>query len=343
METRRPQHAAWSDSLVPTAARLLVVAVLVEFLLLRVLNRVTGQFPAWAREQVSVDLVLLGTLAYNFAYILGALLLAAAGHRLLRDSDPLGYALVLWIPVLVAAHLLGSSWAGAVVAADLYAAALLAFFLVRALRAWARSVRATVPGKWPAWVFAFGPPGFIALVFAAYASSLYLRTGDALAALGPSLPGRADVYRIGEGFALAGAIVAPLAVRARPRARALLVPGLAVGLLAIASVARPDLLPLIGFWSLGFQIVLPMGLYLVGLGAFLLAVLGAKGSRQPYLFQGLLLVFLGGRLLADFYFVQLAVVALLFLSMGERLPVDARSTDPSEAPARAESAEVRAG
>src|SRR3990172_1783713 len=80
LETQPPRPVAWSDSLLPAATRLLVLAVAAEFLVLRILNRMTGSFPAWAREQVAVDLVLVGTVAYNFAYLLSILVLAAVGH-----------------------------------------------------------------------------------------------------------------------------------------------------------------------------------------------------------------------------------------------------------------------
>lgn len=321
METQPPRPVAWSDSLLPAATRLLVLAVAAEFLVLRILNRMTGSFPAWAREQVAVDLVLVGTVAYNFAYLLSILVLAAVGHLLLRRSEPLGYAVVLWIPVLVAAHLLGASSPSVVVAADLFAGSLMAWLVMRGVRRErTTSSSPATPRPQPLGTVRVARVAFPVLVLAAYLASLYLRAGDALATLGADAPARAEAYRIGETFALAAALVAPALVVRRVAWRDLVLPGAVVGVLVTVSVARPDLIPLIGYWSLGFQVVLPFPVYLVAVGTFLYALGVARGFGRVHLANGLLVLFLAGRLLADFYFIELALVALVLLTLGDALP-----------------------
>ncbi|MGQ0797617.1 MAG: hypothetical protein ACT4OI_07135 [Methanobacteriota archaeon] len=338
METKPPRPAAWSDSLLPAATRFLVLAVAAEFLILRILNRMTGSFPAWAREQVAVDLVLVGTVAYNLGYLLSILVLAAVGDVLLRRSDRLGYAIVLWIPVLVAVHLLGASAPPIVVAADLFAAVLMAWLVLRDVRRQrTRPWAAATPRRHAVVAVHLARVAFPVLVLAAYAASLYLRAGDALATLGANGPARAEVYRIGETFAVAAAFVAPTLAGRRVAWRDLVVPIAAVGTLAALSAARPDILPLIGYWSLGFQVVLPFPVYLVAVGAFLYALVAAKGSGRVHVANGLLVLFLAGRLLADFYFIELALVALVLLTLGDALPSAAplapsTGTDPRREP-----------
>jgi hypothetical protein len=326
---------------VPSAARWLVVAVAAEFVILRIVNRVTGLFPAWVREGLAVDLVLLGTFAYNVAFAISAVLLAFVGAILVRRSDLLGYAILLWLPLLFVAQSLGPLEPAVIVAADLYAASILAWLVLRSTReTW--SERAPVGPTRREAISVTLRFAFPVLVLAAYLGALYLRAGDALATRGLDLPGRPDAYRAAEGFALAAALVAPAWAVTKVIPRRLVLPGLAVGVLAAVTLRRPDLLPLIGFWSLGFQIVLPFGVYLVALGTFVYALVEARASRRAYLVYGLLLVFLGGRLLADYYFLELALVAVAFLSLERGLPTEAPAESDSGAPCTDRVGETRA-
>lgn len=322
MERSSSRSADWPTDLVPRAGRLLVVLVAAEFLLLRVLNRLSGALPEGLRGTAGSGFAFLGTAAYDAAFLLSVLLVALVARILMRSAVHLAALAFTWVAALAAVSLLGPASPGTIVLADLVAVGLLVLVAVRGLRA-GIGLGAGAPLRLfgravdPRVTFRF----FLGAVLAADLASFYLRIGDALANLGWSPPGRTEAFVAGEALALLAAYFAALAFVRRPRRWNVFLPAVAVLLLAGYARARPDLLPLVAFWSLGFRMDLFFPLYLGAVAAFMFAVVNAwRGlGASRYGLWGLLLLGLNGRLLADLYSVQIAVVSLLFLALGSEL------------------------
>ena len=314
--------AAWSRSALPVAAKALVALVAVEFLLLRVVNRMSGAFPPWMRGDVTSDLVLVGTFAYNGAYLLGLLLIGLVAVLLLWRDLALSLLLLVLVPAVFAAQAFGGGSPAVVALAGILAGAAMIAVVLRIVRHPGPEPRSPADRRLP---FLGSRSAFVLFVLAALGTgivAIYAHAGDALANVGVSPPGRAEAYSAGEVFAVLAAFLAFAAFWARPGPRN-------VGLAASGAAAftapvffRPELIPLIAYWSTGFRLDLPFPLYVAALAAFLYAIGTLWGSPQgnPYGLYALVLLGLAGRQLADFYAVLIVLVALVFLTMGYALP-----------------------
>lgn len=328
--------AASPDDFLPRASRALVALVAAEFLLLRLLNRMSGALPAALREPAATALTVGGTIAYDAAFLVAILVAFLVARVLWREDRPLSVLAVLWGSTALAIGIGNPAWPGALVLADVVAAGLLIAVVARALMS--RPARFSAPG--PGFAGRFLGSGlafslFLATALAAYVASLYLRVGDAVAVLGAALPARPEAYAAGEGLALLAAYLAALAFWRHPGRWSLLIPALAVVGVMVLAWRRADLLPLLAYWSFGFRMDLFFPLYLGALAAFSFALVNAWVARdQPrYLVYALLLLGLSGRLLADLYSVSIAVAAIAFLSLARRLPEAVSRPAESRAPA----------
>ena len=295
---------------------LLTAAALVEFLLLRVVNRATGHLPG-GLQAVASGLVFAGTGAYNLAYLSAAVLLGILGWLLRGQDRILSSLLIAWVASLFAAQALGSTLVASKVGAVSVAGVLLVYFLFRSLRT--RIVRV------PSALGRFAPSvgrAFPILIVAVFLSALFLHAGDALSASGLGVPARVEVFAAAEVLGIAAAFLAPLYIGGPVRRASLVTAALAVGVLAVPLAVRPDIVPLISFWSLGFQMSLPMPLYVGAASCLAYALAQAYQDRRGtgYLVHGLLLALLAGRMLADLYLVQLALVGVLFLTISKPFP-----------------------
>jgi len=332
--------AAWSRSALPVAAKALVVLAIVEFVLLRVVNRMSGAFPAWMRGEVSSDLVLAGSFAYNGAYLLSLVLIVLVAILVWARDAPFATLLLMWAPAVLLAQAFASGSVAVVALAGLVGAAVLVATVVRALR----DSPAAFPGPGPARRVPFlgsrlAFRAFLVLVLGTFLAGLYLHVGDAFANLGGSPPARTEVYAAGEILGVLAAVVASLAFWRPPNRWNLGLAASGVLIVAAPAIARPELLPLIGYWSVGFRVDLFFPLYLIAAGAFLFAVANVwrSGPRSRYLLYGLVLILLAGRQLPDFYAVQLAVSGLLFLGITHELPTGAPARPSRGDPAGAAS------
>ena len=284
-------------------AVVLVAATAAEFLLLRVLNRAADRV-----RDLAGAFVVGGTLAMNLALLTAfVLLLAVAAYLWVKDRI---------VSVLLVAQALSAIVAlvsGGVLATAL-ASGLLAAAVLVVLGA--RAVRGCTPSPGTRWRWALGPAPLLLLVLGAFLAGLYLHLGDAAGTVGLGPPGRVEVFALGEALAVGAALAAAVAFRAKPDAWNVGVPT-AVVLVALApTLLRPDLAPLIAFWSLGFQMSLPLPLYFAALWALVFAIVNAaRHGVSPAAAYGLVLVALAGRMLNDLYSVEIAVAGVLFLSL----------------------------
>jgi len=319
---RASRDAGWLDELLPVAGTLVVGLATVEFLLLRLLNRVSGTFPVWMRGEAAQDIVLAGTFAYNGAFLLSAFLVLAVGWRLAPKEPAIAGPLLAWVPALLAAQVLGRSDPAAILLAGLVALACLLAPIGRHL--------ARRPGRWrvrspSGHVFVGSGLAFSLFLLAAagtFLAAMYFQLGNVLANLAVGPPGRPEVYAAGEGLGLTTAVLAAAAFPGRPNRWNVGIPAVAGILVGAWFLVRPELPPLVAYWSIGFQVSLPVPLYLAALVALLYALANAwsMSMRPRTLGYGLLLLALAGRQLADLYLVQLAIVSLMFLAMPEAVP-----------------------
>lgn len=308
----------------------LLVAGAVEFVLLRIVNRVAGHLPGGAQALVGGNLVLAGTAAYNLAYLAGALALAICAWLLWRRDAVLALLLAAWVPALAAAQILDASSAPGIVFADLVAVAVLVLLATRSLRA-PVVPPATLASPRLRRALGYGARAFPLAVAATFLSALYLHVGDALAPAGLGWPARVEVFAVAEAWGVAAALLAPLAVGLRRDWATIATASAAALVVGVWAVVRPAILPLVAFWSLGFQMTLPWPLYIAGVAAMAYALGTAFRARREtgLLFAGLLLVVLAGRMLADLYLVQMAVVGFLFLTTPRPLAASVATTSPA--------------
>lgn len=325
-----PRGAAWPAEVLPAATRALALAATTEFLLLRVVSRMSGSLSSPAGRAVAGDLVLVGAVAYNMALLLSLAVLVLAAHALVRRSPRTSSVLVLGVAGVLAALLLGPIVPAAALVGDLAAVAALAWLLASRLRELA-TLRAGASREILLRVL------FPTLVLGTFLAAFYLHAGGILATLGLGPPGRTDVYRVGEVLAVTAAFAAPWTLSSA-RDRGPLLVGLASGGASLAVlVLRPEIAALASFWSVGFRLDLPALVYAGAAGSYAAALAGAVRVRrvQPYVLAGLVLVALAGRMLTDFYFVALALAGFAFLTVGEGLPAPTpgrRSPAPAERP-----------
>ena len=314
-----PRGAAWPAEVLPAVTRALVLAATTEFLLLRVVSRMSGSLSSPAGRAVAGDLVLLGTVAYNAALLLSLAVLVLAARALVPLSPRTSAVLALASAGVIAALLVGPMVPVAVLVGDAAAVAALVWLMATHLRDIApRRARAAMREAIPRILFP-------SLVVGTFLAAFYLHTGDLLATFGLGPPARTDVYRLGEALAVSAALTAPWVVPLA-RTRAALSVGLAVGAAALAVLfLRPEIAALAAFWSVGFRLDLPAVVYAAAAGSYGATLFGAARMRGtlPYLLAGLALVALAGRMLIDFYFVALALAGFTFLTIGGRLPAPA--------------------
>lgn len=313
--------AAWSRSALPVAAQALVALAIAEFVLLRLVNRMSGAFPAWAHGELSADLALAGVFAYNAAYLLSIVFVVLVALHTWSRSLPYATLLLISGAAVLGAQAFGSGSVGVVAVAGLLGAAVLVATVVRAMRdapdaAPRPAMRIPLLGSRHAMRI------LLALVLGTFLAGLYLHLGDAFANLGVSPPARAEVYVAGEVLGILAAIVAAVVFWRAPDRWNVGLAAAGVLLLALPAILRPEILPLIAYWSFGFRMDLVFPLYLAATGAILFALANAWRSGGPsrYLGYGLLLVVLAGRQIPDFYSVQLAVSGLILLGLAHELP-----------------------
>ena len=238
------RSAASAAELLPWATGGLVTAVVAEFLLLRVVNRMADRVPG-LRGDAGLGVLFAGTAAMNLALLLGMGFLAAVAVILWERSR------VLAALALAAAVTLGL--------AQLSGAAILVLLAVVAVAV----LLATVGGQAVLRALREGRKGlpqaaFLALTLGTFLAAAYLRAGDHAAALGGGPPARTGLYGAGEVLAVLTAIAAAVAFRAPVSRWNLLIPAGTVAVAAVAFSLRPELVPLIAFWSVGFQMSLPI-------------------------------------------------------------------------------------
>lgn len=313
MGTRKLRPAARPADAFRLTAGVLLVAVVVEFVLLRVVNRATGHLSTSVRDLIE-GLALAGFAAYYVVLFLSMLLMLLAAWIRWRHDPRLSVLLVAWTIIAIGALIAGPTLATFVLLASLTFATT-AFLVLRRVRS-PLSADETSPASPWRHLLRFGSWSFPVLLLSTYASVLILQLSR-LAPLPSGLeePGIA-AYGLGEVFAIGAALVAPFYVAVRPR-RGALVFAIGVGVLAsLVLLYRPDILALAAFWSVGLQMYLAVPVYAVAAAALAYAL--ASSFRNPktgYLFHGLLLVALAGRMLNDAYAVQLAMVAALLVLM----------------------------
>lgn len=318
----RSRGAAWPADLLSTLTWVLLASVGAEFVLLRILNRMADRFPPGVRGQIAEDLVFAGTVAYNLAFLFAVVLVAVVAHTLWDRHRAVALLLFLWIVVLVVVPVAGPGVAPVLAASGLFAAAIMVALVVRgvALHDAIETANRRSPGL-RSIALRIRRPVFLVLVLGTYLAALYLRAGDALATIGAGPPARPQVYGAAEVLPLAAAFAAVSVFAGRPTLKTVAAATVTVLVVSVPAVLRPDILPLIAFWSVGFQLHLPLPLYLAGLWCYVFALVHAaeRDRGSGYALAGLLLVALGGRLLADYYAIQLAIVALLFLTLDREL------------------------
>lgn len=315
----------WAENL-PVLAKLLTFSVLVEFVILRGVNRMTHLFPGWMKGTFTTVILFTGNWAYDLAFIASALVGLFVAYLLFPREKVLALLIFIWFIALMGARFIWPEYGSLVLARSLMAALLIIFLMLRKIhrlilaRNGGGEGEATLTGRYSKWR-GKGVYPFFLLVLLAFLSSIYLHAGNSLSNLGWSLPRRAGVYGLGEVFAVAAAYLTPLAFWVGPRARDLVPPTLAAVVLSLFFFFRPDILPLMTMWSLGFQLYLPLPVYLGAIWCFVFALVLLFRDRLHgrYLIPGLLLVGLAGRMLNDLYLLQMALAGALFLTLAPDL------------------------
>ncbi len=312
----------WLADLLPTTVKIVVASAVLEFLLLRVLNRMSDRYPDWMRGALSDGVFFGGIVAFNLAFIASILVVLAIASLMWERGRGLSLLLLMWIPMLLGAQILGSGATGMIVLSGVLVSLILFTAITRRVRlSWGErgpsAQSSEARGKW----LHLAMPVFLAFLLATYLTAFYLHTGDAMANLGIDPPSRAVVYAAGEATALGAALLAPLAFWRRPEMKVVLLPTAAALAFAAFALSRPDILPLITFWSMGFQLHLSLPLYVVAIWCYVFAAANlTKGvGWGSYILPGLLLIALGGRMLNDFYLIQMALVGVLALTLDDDL------------------------
>lgn len=312
----------WLAELLPVVVLVLILSALVEFFLLRILNRMGNMLPAWMTGDVMAGLVFIGNIGGNVALLTGVLAIIALAGVFWGKKMFLSIVMILWIPILVGVQIVGSGVSAAVILGVFMAAFMMGALIGIGIIAQIRRVR--VGGSSPDLMHRLvqvSPIVLLIFVLFTYLGAFYLHIGDTLANLGWGPPNRADVYGAVEWFAVGAAFLAPVAFWRRFEAKNLILPTVGAMIITAFALARPDILPLASIWSIGFRLNLPLPLYIGALWCFLFSLVNlfAEEDRGGYLVPGLLLLFLSGRMLNDFYVIHLAVLSIVFLSLTDEL------------------------
>lgn len=312
----------WSADLLPITTKILIFSVVFEFIILRLLNRMADMFPPWMKGDVTEIIMFLGYVAYNLAFILSILVLFLIANIFWHKKRFLSIFLFTWLPILIGIQILGlavSSGLSPMIVFGLLMAAVIMIIPVvnyvfrRFARYYFGLSKKTLKNK----LKDLSLPFLFIFVISTYLIAYYHHMGNALASMGYDLPNRGSIYRIGEGCALIAAFLAPVAFWRGFRIMNLIPPTIGVLTFAAFALSRPDIVPLVTMWSLGYQLHLFLPLYIIALWCFLFALVNLFRSkdRGSYLVAGLILIFLSGRMLNDFYLIQMAIVGVIFLSL----------------------------
>ena len=311
MGTRMSRGAARPADVFPVVAKVLLIAALVEFVLLRVVNRATGHLSPSFRELMG-GLALAGITAYYVVLSLSALLILIAAWNRWRADFRLSVLLVAWTLITFGALIAGPSLMAFLLPASL-AFGVMVVLVVRRLRSPLASDDVSRSASW-ARLLAFGSRAYPVMLLATYSMVFVLYWGR----LAPSSIGGQDVgiaaYGVGEIFAISAAVLAPFYVPDRPRRNPFVLAVAAGGLVSLLWLGRPDILALVAFWSVGFQMYLAAPFYVAAAAALVYALAASfRNPKTGYLFHGLFLVALAGRMLNDVYTIHLALVGVLLL------------------------------
>jgi len=322
MKLKDSLDVRWRTDILPSTAKVLVVSLVAEFVLLRILNRISDRFPSWMKGEIASDMVFIGSVAYNFAYFASIFIMIIVARNLWTKERVTSCLMIVWVPALLLAQILWPSFPSAVLVTGFLAVAIFLVLVARGVANYeptpfddtSRTIRWLLGSK-----FAF--VSFLVLALGTYLAALYLHLGDALNNFGWGPPNRAEVYGGGEILALTAAYMTIFAFWRKPDLRNLSISTAAVALLLIPFLLRPDILSLVAFWSLGFQLLPFYPLYLAAVWSYVFALVNvaSRGLEENYLLHGLLLIALVGRMLSDFYSIQLAIVGLLFVSLSQDL------------------------
>jgi|GEM_PF-3233558 len=309
-------------NLLPVFVKLLMISALVEFIILRGLNRMADLYPWWMKRGGTAIMVFMGNIAYNLAFITSITVVLIIAYVFWNKEKRLSLFLLIWVTVLIGVSVIGS-WIELIVLLGSITAILLLFTLVmrKSHRIFFSQGHETLDTEASGKIHRGALLLFFLFILIAYLSALYLHIGNDLANLGLSPPGRTGVYGIGEVFAVASAFLALVAFWRRPRLVDLVLPTIVVGGMLTFAFLRSDILPLVTMWSLGFQFYLFLPIYIGALWCYLLTLflLVRSKGRRKYLVPGLLLIAISGHMLNDFYLIQMAMVGVLLLTLADDL------------------------
>jgi hypothetical protein len=333
------QNAAWKKpwlvELLPQFAKILVIFAFLEFVILRILNRMSDRYPDWMKGDIAQGIIFVGNVAYNLAFIASILVVVLMAAYVWDRKRYLSIIAFMWIIILLGVQILGSDITLAVIIGGVFAALLLVFSVMQRLFESVYQLRFSellikLKNNLPSAAFLL----LILFVLATYLAALYLHIGDALANQGWDLPNRLGVYNIAEVFAIFFAYLAPIAYWRGFNKLNLIPPLVGALIFALFALLRSDIVPLVTWWSLGFRFHLFLPLYLLALFCYLFALTNLIRSHDHggYIVPGLILIFLGGRNLHNFYFIQLAIVGVLFLVLVKDIKLSSQTKKGSITP-----------
>ena len=157
----------------------------------------------------------------------------------------------------------------------------------------------------------------VAVIALSYVCTYYFKAAPFLQQLDvqPPLKGL-TAFASGEVLLLAAALSLPWIFGLPRHWRSLAVPTLLALLLVGMYLGKPDTVPLLTTWAFGVTLSLPFFVYVVALWLGALGVVCAWQRASPLAAWGLLLLFLGHRMIPVTYFNDLALVGLLLFVLG---------------------------
>lgn len=262
----------------PALHRLLLAAVLAEFIIIRVLLRlgpVAPEGPQWDALFQGLQTVGLAALNLVVLAVLGALAVETAAA--VRGPRAGAFA-----PAPVA---LGS-------------AAVLSLVGALDAGAWGVLAGALALGVGTALPLALAgpaaPPGWLrALWLAVFLGLAGYHAAGGAAALGAPVTPPAPLYFALEALAVAAGLAVPLALRPRRSVRIAAFTGALVLVWAALALGRPWMLATLVMWNTGFALWLPAPLYMAALAGFLYTVLALAGGDAARRRHALGLMLLG--------------------------------------------------
>ena len=291
------------DSLTKTLKsliKILVPFVILEFILLRILNRMGAVLPKSEFVKTMIQwLVFIGEIALNMAFLLSIFALILIALILAKKGNFIaGVSSVIFSVILIG--LLFYVIPNGIIILVYNILSLSLFVLVTIL------LRRENYDK-----FIF----LLSITFAYFCSYYFIIASSVTSlSIGLSLPLASEIFSVGELLTLVGAIFAFVVFKPkRNMFAAITASALTMGFIV---ASRGVWLSLLSTWSLYFTLHLPILVYAIALWLYVYVVVDLfKRAKQRQMAYGLLLIALGGRMLQITYFNQLALLGFLLLSL----------------------------